>query len=551
MNSEASHPKDSDAFPVFSEQEFVEIRESGTPCTFQPGEVLVTAGDPLVACFFIRQGNVRVTDISQDTPQTVVIHEQGEVTGDLDLLTGRPSVVEITAMTEVDAVRIPSSDLRSFLIRHSDIGERLMTAFLNRRIHLAKTDFEGFRIYGNKDCANTRRIQEFFYRNGVPHTWKNAESPEVQQRLESLSCDEDQTPLITYGDRELFRNPPLHVLAQHLGIRRRPLHAVYDTLIIGAGPSGLGAAVYASSEGLKTMVIDSIGPGGQAGSSSKIENYAGFPSGLSGRELALRSYLQALKFGAEFIVPSSVRNLTKQTNGMYSVTLDTGEVLSTRTVIISTGISYRSLAIAGMEELTGAGVFYNATQVEALYCKGREVHVVGGGNSAGQTAMFLSRHCPKVHLLIRGKDIAKSMSEYLWSRILKNPKIQVRYQTELVELHGSQELTAVTTVTHPEDTLAKEESGGVFIFIGGKPCTDFLSEEIAVDEKNFIRAGIDLLEEGRWHEERQPLPLETSWPGVFVSGDCRSGTTKRVAFAIGDGALAITCVHDYLGTYST
>ncbi len=550
MNPIPSPPKAPEAFPVFTEQQFQEILNSGTLCHFQAGDVLVADGEQDYDCFFIRHGTVQVTDVSQDQHQTVVLHERGEVTGDLDLLTGRPSVVRITATEEVEALRIRAADLRTFLIRHAAIGERLLSAFLNRRVELTKTGFEGFRIYGKKDCAHTRTLQEFFYRNGVPFTWKDVEETEAHTAFRTYSCSDHEVPLITYGDRELFRNPSLDVLAAHLGIKRKAKHEHYDTLIIGAGPSGLGAAVYAASEGLKTIVVDSIGPGGQAGSSSRIENYAGFPAGLSGRELALRTYLQALKFGAEFIVPVSVTGITSPSEQCLEVHLSSGESIRSKTLILSTGISYRSLEIKGMSELQGAGVFYNATQVEALYCRGRVVHVVGGGNSAGQAAMFLSQHCPEVHLLIRGSNIAKSMSEYLWARIQENPKITIRYQTELCRLHGTKELHAVTTITHPEDQPREESSGGVFIFIGGKPCTDFLPDTIARDHKGFILSGPESLLSGHWPETRPPLPLESSVPGVFVSGDCRSGTTKRVAFAIGDGAMAITCVHDLLGTYT-
>ena len=376
--------------------------------------------------------------------------------------------------------------------------------------------------------------------------------------MEELGVDCSELPLLMYGKTVIFRNPSLADLATHIGIRRECDVKLYDTIIIGSGPSGLGAAVYATSEGLSTLVLDTIGPGGQAGSSSKIENYAGFPAGLSGRELALRSYLQALKFGAEFLAPCSVKGISKiaasseedYDKPVYSIDLCTGEMARAKTVIISTGISYRKLKVDGMERLRGAGVFYNATQVEAVLCSGKTVHIIGAGNSAGQAAMFLSRFADKVNVLVRGDNLEKSMSEYLWSRVEKNPKISLRFRTEMDGIEGDSHIEAIHLKNNQSGEIVKEETGGVFIFIGGTPCTDFLPEDIAVDKHGFVLAGAEVAQSGTWKEDRLPCDLETSYPGVFVSGDCRSGTTKRVAFAIGDGALAVTCVHDYLGTYS-
>ncbi|NET40196.1 MAG: FAD-dependent oxidoreductase [Cyanothece sp. SIO1E1] len=365
-----------------------------------------------------------------------------------------------------------------------------------------------------------------------------------------MEVSTEDLPLLTYGKHELFRKPSLPQIAAHIGIQREVKKECYDTIIIGAGPSGLGAAVYSSSEGLSTLVLDQIGPGGQAGSSSKIENYAGFPAGLSGRELALRSYLQALKFGADFIAPCTVYTIRRLTDGKYGVDLCTDETAVGRTVIIATGINYRSLKVPGMEQLRGSGVYYNATQVEATLCEDKPVHVIGAGNSAGQAAMFLSSFACEVNLLIRGESMAKSMSEYLWARIEQNSKIKIRYKTELAAIHGEENIQAVEVLNKATGTQEREETSGVFIFIGGTPCTDFLPEDIERDDHGFVKAGTDLATTFEAENGRFPCALDTSYPGVFVSGECRAGTTKRVAFAIGDGALAVTCVHEFLGTYS-
>jgi thioredoxin reductase (NADPH) len=320
-------------------------------------------------------------------------------------------------------------------------------------------------------------------------------------------------------------------------------------VILGSGPSGLGAAVYASSEGLSTLVLDALGPGGQAGSSSKIENYAGFPNGLSGRELAQLSYLQALKFGAEFVAPSHVANLRRSGEGLYEIETSEGDSVLGKTVIIATGVSYRLLDVAGLDGLRGSGVFYNATKIEATLCEDHPVHVIGAGNSAGQAAMFLSQFARSVTLVVRGNDLRKSMSSYLSDRVVVNERIKIAYQTQVSAAEGSGRIEAVQ-LRDDQGNVRREKTSGLFIFIGAKPRTDFLPAEIARDDKGFVLTGAAVADLKAWTEKRLPCALETTWPGVFASGDCRSGTTKRVAFAIGDGALAVTCVHDFLGTYS-
>ena len=546
----ALEQKDPIAFPVFNEKDLNRVCGFGEQCEFQPGEMIIPAGTRNYDCFFIISGEARVVDISNDEEVEVTIHKAGEFAGDLDLLTGRPGVVDIVALIAVKAVRIKSADIRKFLVRFPDLGDRLMHAFIRRREILQESSFEGIRLYGHKDCSMTLTLQEFFYRNGVPNTWMDIEQPANKSRLQRLEISTKELPLLTYGNKELFRKPTLPQIAAHIGIQRVIKKELYDTIIIGAGPSGLGAAVYSSSEGLSTLVLDQIGPGGQAGSSSKIENYAGFPAGLSGRELALRSYLQALKFGADFIAPCSVKTIRKLKDGNYGVDLCTNETAVGRTVIIATGINYRSLKVPGMDQLRGSGIYYNATQVEAILCEGRPVHVIGAGNSAGQAAMFLSGFASEVNLLIRGESMAKSMSEYLWARIEQNSKIKIRYKSELASVHGNENIRSVEVLNTLTGVHTREETSGVFIFIGGVPCTDFLPQGIELDPHGFVKAGTDLATNFKKENGRFPCPLETSYPGVFVSGDCRAGTTKRVAFAIGDGALAITCVHDFLGTYS-
>jgi thioredoxin reductase (NADPH) len=542
---------DAVAFPVLSADEIDECRAFGTCCSFTPGQLLFAAGDSPLDCYAIVSGEACILDGSNDEDTPVYCYRTGHFTGDIDLLTGRPAVLSCKAVTAVEAVRIHAAGVREMFVRRPVLGERFWRAFQRRRELLLETDFQGLRVYGPPKDENTLATVEFLFRNGVPHHWMNTSEEANSERLRALLGPGDNLslPAIAYGKRLLFQAPSLLQLADYLGLRHCLPEKTYDVIVLGAGPSGLGAAVYAASEGLSTLVLDRLGPGGQAGSSSKIENYAGFPNGIPGRDLAQLSYLQALKFGAEFIAPCHVAGLRRTPESLHQVWTAEGNTATGKTIIIASGVSYRLLDVAGLDSLHGAGVYYNATAVEALLCRNCPVHVVGAGNSAGQAAMFLSQSAREVTLIVRGEDLHKSMSSYLSERVLANPGIKVRYQTEVVAVEGESHLKAL----YLRERLSKEvreETTGLFIFIGAKPRTDFLPPEVVRDDKGFVLTGPDLSGTAHWQESRPPGPLETSLPGVFASGDCRSGTTKRVAFAIGDGALAVSCVHDLLGTYA-
>ena len=518
--------------------------------SFKSGQDVIKAGTKGYDCFFVLSGELLVLDISSYEPVEVVTHSKGEFTGDIDMLTGRPSVVSIVAKTDVRCLRLPPDKLPELLICQPFIGDIMVKAFVRRRTLLLESGFRGVRLLGDRKCADSLTLQEFFYRNGVPHVWMDADESETRELMKTIGISDDDLPVLSCGKEKILERPTLKEVAEYYGIHRSVEPICYDLVIIGAGPSGLGAAVYAASEGLSTLIIDRIGPGGQAGSSSKIENYAGFPTGLTGRELAIRSYLQALKFGARFIAPVSVEQIELQQDRTYKISLCTGDQVNTRTIIIATGISYRSLKVDGMERLHGSGIFYNATQVEAIMCAQKTVYIIGAGNSAGQAAMFMSSHAKEVHILIRGDRISKSMSSYLWERIEKNPKIHIRYRCEMHAVEGENSLNAIHVHNNKTDQVSVEPAGGLFIFIGGTPCTDFLPDAILRNERGFVLTGLDVKKSSNWQEERDPCELETSMPGIFVSGDCRADTTKRVAFAIGDGSLAVSCVHQFLGTYS-
>ena len=409
-----------------------------------------------------------------------------------------------------------------------------------------ESGFLGIRVFGPSDCNETLRIREFFYKNAVPHTYFDIAEEEHLAALAELDATPEDTPVLFCG-KCTVKKPSLARVAEFLGIQRE-IHedTIYDVLIVGGGPAGIAAAVYGGSEGLKTLVVDRVGPGGQAGQSSKIENYMGFPSGLSGAELANRGYLQALKFGVEFSSPVGVRSMKRGEDGLHHVDLCTDQVARARTVLIATGASYRRLPIASCEQFEGAGVYYSATTVESRHCQQGVAVVVGGGNSAGQAAMFLSEQSKQVKLVIRGDDLGKSMSNYLSRRILNTKNIEVLYHTEVESLVGVEALEEIGLRHNQTGESTVSPCNGLFIFVGAKPHTDWLPPELELDEKGFIKVGPAVANSPNWKMECTPCELETSVPGVFAAGDVRSGTTKRCAFAVGDGALAITCIHQYL-----
>src|ERR1700676_2260365 len=541
---------DTVAFPVLSAAELAECTEFGTRCSFTAGEEIFGAGCPAFDFFVILSGDVCIIDISTDEPTYLVRLRGGQFTGDIDLFTGRRAAASCEAISQVEAIRISPDKVREMLVRQPTLGARIWRAFQRRRELLMSTDFQGLRVYGAKDDKRTLETVEFLFRNGVPHHWMNIAEEENATRIREIAGDDLHYPMITCGKRLLLRSPGLTQLAENIGVRHRLPEKTYDVLVLGSGPSGLGAAICAASEGLSTLVLDGLGPGGQAGASSRIENYAGFPNGVTGRDLAQLSYLQALKFGAEFVAPCHVTELKRDGDGLYQVRTSEGDVAIGKTVIIATGVSYRLLDVEGSNDLLASGIYYNATAVEARMCKGWPVHVIGAGNSAGQAAMFLTQYARKVTLVVRGGDLRKSMSSYLCDRVVANPQIEVRYHTQVTAIEGTEHIGAVH-LRDEDGNVVREDTTGLFIFIGAKPRTDFLPPELARDDKGFVLTGPAVAKLASWKEQRLPEALETSLPGVFAGGDCRSGTTKRVAFAIGDGALAVTCVHNLLGTYAT
>ena len=535
------------AYPHLSTNEIREIAAFGETCSFHRGEYLVRAGDRAFNCHVLLAGVARVIDSSAGEPRLFTRYGAGCFTGDVYLLTGRRSIIDIQAESEIEAIRITPSSIREMFVRKPILGELFWKSFQRRRELLLASHFRGLSVYGSSQDRATLDIVELLSRNMVPYEWLDIAIDANRLHLLKIKPSTKHYPAVTHGDCLLFENPSRRQLAEYLGLRWDIADKVYDVVVLGAGPSGLGAAVHAASEGLATLVLDAVGPGGQAGGSSQIENYAGFPGGVSGSELANLTYLQALKFGAEFCAPCTVSEFEKLPGGLYHVKTAEGDSVTARSIIIAVGVSYRYLDVPGVKEFYGAGVYHSATVVEALRCTGDRVHVVGAGNSAGQAAMFLSQHAKHVSLLVRSMDLRKSMSSYLSDRLLANHNVAIYYGTEVTCVEGDERLTAVS-FRNQYGTEVREGSSALFVFIGARPRTESLPSTVAKDKGGFIVTGAAVSKLPMWRADRCPCSLETSLPGVFAAGDCRSGTTKRVASAIGDGALAVSCVHQYLET---
>ncbi len=431
--------------------------------------------------------------------------------------------------------------------RCPEVGDIILQAFIARRQLLRESgSFTGIRVIGSRYSHDTFRIRDFLARNRSLFTFLDLEShPEVGELLGRFGLSVQDTPVVAWGKQVVLRNPSNREIAEALGIRRPLEQTVYDLAIVGAGPGGLAASVYGASEGLSTVVLERTAPGGQAGTSMRIENYLGFPTGITGGDLAERAIVQANKFGAILSVATPVVSLTF--DNAYSVlALESGESIVAKCLLIATGAEYRRLDVDGCARFEGSGVYYAATPNEVQLCQGAEVVIVGGGNAAGQAAVYLSRHARRVYLLIRGNDLYKSMSAYLAHRIEQTPNIEVLLNTTVRRMSGDGRLASVEIVNSETGETRTLETPAVFSFIGATPHTDWLPVEIERDEKRFVRTGPAMAQSAHWTARRQPFLLETSRPGVFAAGDVRSGSVKRVASAVGEGAMAVQFVHEYL-----
>jgi thioredoxin reductase (NADPH) len=537
------------AFPKLSEEQIEQLgRLAGAkPKRFRAGEALFRVGDRDFRFFVIKSGEVEILDESGDKPRSVTVHHPGSFTGDVNHLTGNPAVVSAIARTDCEVYEISDKALREILNQDPKLSDIILQAFIARRQLLRESaDFTGLRLIGSRYSKDTFRIRDFLTKNRVLFTWLDLESdPSVAQLLEQFRVTEADTPIVACARMLLLRNPSNRELAEEIGIRRPVEQTVYDLAIVGSGPAGLAAAVYGASEGLNTVVLESTAPGGQAGSSMRIENYLGFPTGITGSDLADRAVLQADKFGARVSIPTPVINLSF--DQAYSVLgLEGGETVIAKCLLIATGAEYRRLGVEGCDRFEGNGVYYAATPNEAQMCRGTDVVLVGGGNSAGQAAVYLSQNARKVFLIIRGDDLCKSMSAYLAHRILNTPNIELLRNTSIARMSGDDSLGSIEIVNNKTGEKQTLQTSAVFSFIGATPRTDWLPPEIEKDDKHFVRTGITLTESPHWKLKRQPFLLETSRPGVFAAGDVRSGSVKRVASAVGEGSMSVQFVHEFL-----
>lgn len=535
-------------FPRLTEARLARISRIGERRHVQPGEVLFEVGEQNTKFFVVIEGAIDVVRPVGGGEAPVVRHGPGEFTGEINMLSARRSLVRGRAVSEGTVIVVDRDRLRELVQRDSDLSEVLMRAFILRRVGLLSQPDNDLVLLGSPHSGPTLRLKEFLTRNGQPFTYAELESdPAVQSLLERFHVGVDEIPVVICQAGRVLRNPSIELLAAELGLSTlRDAEAVRDVIIVGAGPAGLAAAVYAASEGLDVLVLEATAPGGQAGTSSRIENYLGFPTGISGEALAARALTQAQKFGAEMAIAERAVQLHCDAT-LYRIELASGRVVRGKTVVIASGAQYRKPELENLSRFEGAGIYYSATHMEAQLCQREHVVIVGGGNSAGQAAVYLAQTAASVEVLIRGPGLADSMSRYLIQRIEDTPNIVLRPRTVIEALEGSDGLERIRT--RQLDTGASETRPlcHLFLMTGALPNTQWVQGCVALDDKGFIKAGADLspedLADARWPLTRAPHLSETSRPGVFVVGDARAGSVKRVASAVGEGSVCVQLLH--------
>lgn len=544
--------REAQLFPELTESQLKEVCRFGAKETYKKGDYLFRVGDRQTKFHVILSGHIEIVRRGADGEEDVIAaHGRGRFSGEVSTLTGRAVLVDGRATEETDVIAVDHEGLKELVATQSQLSDIIMRSFILRRMRMIENNFSGITLVGSRMSRDTLRLREFLTRNGQPHTFLDLEADDdVAELLNRMDIPVEDTPIVITLDGQPLRNPSVQDVAQIIGLDPDlDTESVYDVAVVGAGPAGLAAAVYAASEGLKVIVTEPLAPGGQAGTSSKIENYLGFPTGISGQALAGRAFSQAQKFGAEIAIPRRVTEICCG-NPLHQVNLDSGETVSAKSVVVASGARYRKLPLENLEQFEGTGVYYGATHVESQLCRNEEVVIVGGGNSAGQAAVFLSGHAKHVYIMVRSESLASSMSRYLIRRIEDSPKITLLNKTQITALDGEEHLEQVTWHNSETDEQDIRDIRHVFVFIGASPNTCWSDKRIVRDEIGFIQTGPDIqaddLGEAGWTLQRQPFLLETSCPGIFAVGDVRSGSVKRVASAVGEGSVVVQFIHRHL-----
>ena len=540
--------RQAEAFPVLTPTQIARIRPYGHVRSVQAGEILFEPGKSGMSCFVVLSGKLDIAMAGLSGEQVFVTHGPGQFSGEVVLISGARALSRGRVAEPGEFLELSADALRTLIAKDAELSDIFMRAFLLRRVAMISEGLGNVAVLGSQHSSNTLRLREFLTRNSQPYRYVDLDSDIASQKLlDRFDIKLEDIPVVICSGKTVLRNPTNQRLAECLGFAGHiDEHRVYDVAIVGAGPAGLAAAVYAASEGLDAMVIESEFPGGQAGASSKIENYVGFPMGISGQELAGRAVVQAEKFGAQMTVGQKVVKVNCDQQP-YQLTLENGGLIETRSIVIAAGAQYNKPNVQNLERFEGQGVYYAATFMEAQLCTGEEIIVVGGGNSAGQAAAFLAETVKKVYVLVRGKELSATMSRYLIQRIAENPAIELHFQTEIVALAGDSHLERVTWLNRATGEESVHDIRHVFVMAGASPRTDWLRGCLALDRQGFIFTGRDLdpvLDTApvKWPLSRPPEMLETSLPGVFAVGDIRSGNVKRVASAVGEGSISIHLV---------
>jgi len=538
-------------FPVLTPAQIARVAARGRVRAVTAAEVLFESGDATTGFFVVTEGQVEVIRHSGGAEDLVAAYGPGQFTGEMNMLAGRPALVRARARVDCEVIEMDRGQLLALVQTDSEIGEILMRAFIVRRVELIAQGLGDAIVIGSNHCGGTLRVKEFLTRNAHPYAYVDLDrDSDVQALLDQFHVTAADVPIVVCRGEIVLRRPSNRQLADCLGLNEAVDSAqLHDVIVVGAGPAGLAAAVYAASEGLDVLIVEANSPGGQAGSSSKIENYLGFPTGISGQALAGRAFAQAEKFGAHILIARGAIQFNGE-HTRYAIEIGDGESVQARTILIATGAEYRRPLLESFPRFEGVGVYYGATFMEAQQCVNDEVVVIGGGNSAGQAAVFLAQTAKRVYLLVRSAGLAQTMSRYLIRRIEEHPAIVLCTHSEIAALEGEAHLERVRWRNTSTGEVESRDIRHVFVMAGAKPATGWLGGRLALDDKGFIKTGTELSKEelidAGWPLLRAPFLLETSLPGVFAAGDVRAGNLKRVAAAVGEGSIAVSFIHRVL-----